>query len=112
MRRQIVPALLESALQRARQTGALSIRGCAIALGELVDITPEAFRIEWRNLARGTPAEHAVLTFRTLPAELQCMTCFHKYHPPGPAPACPACGGVGARVIHGEEYSLDSLQVD
>jgi hydrogenase nickel incorporation protein HypA/HybF len=112
MLRNPVQSMLESALQRARQTGALSIRACVVALGELVDITPEAFRLEWQNLARGTAAESTALTFTALPAELQCMTCFHKYRPQGPGPACPACGGLGAKVIHGEEYFLVSMELD
>jgi hydrogenase nickel incorporation protein HypA/HybF len=112
MSRSPVRSTLASALQRARQAGALSIRACAIALGELVDITPEAFRLEWQNLARHTPAEHAALTFRRVPAELQCMTCFQKYRPAGPHPACPECGGLGAKVLSGEACFIESLQID
>jgi len=116
MKNGLVHNVFESALRRARSerlpltSGA--IRACHIALGELVELTPEAFRAEWVSLARGTPAEHATLHFRRLPAELQCMVCFQKYHPAHAVPACPYCGSVGAKVLSGEECFVESIEAE
>jgi hydrogenase nickel insertion protein HypA len=112
MMKALVQATIESALRRANQTGAPSIRGCTIALGELVQVSQEAFRAEWRGLARGTPLEDAGLHIYLLPAEMQCMTCFRKYRPADPDPVCPQCGGLGAKVLSGEACYVESIELD
>jgi Zn finger protein HypA/HybF involved in hydrogenase expression len=43
---------------------------------------------------------------------LQCMTCFEKYHPTDGELICPKCHGVGAKIIAGEEFSLESIDVE
>jgi Zn finger protein HypA/HybF involved in hydrogenase expression len=40
------------------------------------------------------------------------MTCFHKYHPTDQELVCPQCGGVGAKIIAGEEFALESIDVE
>jgi Zn finger protein HypA/HybF involved in hydrogenase expression len=52
------------------------------------------------------------LHFRRIPAELQCMTCFEKYHPTDKELICPKCHGVGAKVIAGEEFRLESIDIE
>lgn len=110
MRNDLVRFILDTALSRAGPAGAGSIQSCRIGLGELSEITADEFRAEWQILAHGTPAEHASLEFRRIPAEMQCMACFEKYHPDSPAPACPQCGSVGAKILSGEECFLESIQ--
>ena len=108
----LVQSTIVTALRRAQETGASSIRGVHVALGELVEVETDDFRAEWQRLTAGTPAEHAILHIRRSEGELQCMVCFQKYRPATPAPLCPYCGSVGAKVMRGEECTLESIDVD
>lgn len=102
--------VLEQAVRRARASGNQRVTEVRALVGELVPIEEERFRAEWTSMARGTPLANAALHIRRARAEFQCMACFTKYHPSGPEPACPNCGSVGAKVLSGEEFSVEEIR--
>ena len=81
-----------------------------IALGEISELDRGSIQTHWNDLSKGTPAEHAQLHFRLIPAEVQCMACFQKYHPANKIISCPYCGSVGAKILTGEECYLESIE--
>lgn len=107
--RSLIQSILDIALQRA---GGRRITDVHLAVGQLFPIADEAVRLYWDTLAKGTLAEGARLHFKHLPAELQCMACFEKYHPKGEEVRCPKCGSVGAKVLAGEEFRLEAVEVE
>jgi len=76
-----------------------------LAVGELIPFSDEVIHALWResSLAR------SMLIIRRAPAVHQCMLCFEKYHPLNKETSCPYCGGVGAKVLVGEEFRLMSV---
>ena len=66
------------------------------------------------NLTHGadTIAEQATLHFRRVPAELQCNTCSARYQPTDEELICPNCHGIGATIVSGEEFFLESIDVE
>ncbi len=107
----VTQSILKIALQRAQEVHAKRIEGIHIVMGELSTNVDNSIQFYWDIIAKGTPAEGARLHFRRVPAELQCMTCFQKYHPTGEL-VCPRCGSVGAKIIAGEEFFVESIDVD
>ena len=103
----IVRALLNSVLARITSK---QIDGIYLALGELSELDHADLRAQWTDLTKGTPLEHAPLHVRLIPAEVQCMACFQKYHPVDKRIHCPSCGSFGAKILKGEEFSLDSIE--
>lgn len=81
-------------------------------MGELSSMVDDSIQFYWEVIAKDTIAERAVLNFRRVPAELQCMACFEKYHPAEKELICPQCGGVGAKIVAGEEFALESIDVE
>ena len=81
-----------------------------IAVGELIFHTEELITREWFRLVKDTALAQAVLFIRIIPAEQQCMVCFQKYHPLEKETSCPQCGSVGAKIIAGEEFYLESVE--
>jgi hydrogenase nickel incorporation protein HypA/HybF len=109
----IQPPAFESILNNVLQhVGGGHIKGIHLIVGELVDMTDESIRASWNHMTKGTPAEGAILHIRRVPAELQCMACFQKYHPNSAEFSCPRCGSVGAKVITGEEFSIETIDRD
>jgi hydrogenase nickel incorporation protein HypA/HybF len=108
----VAQSILEIALKHAAQAGAQRISNLYIVMGELSSMVDDSIQFYWDMIARDSIAEGAVLHFRRVPAELQCMTCFEKYHPVDGQLVCPQCGGVGARILAGEEFSLEAIDVE
>ena len=94
------------------QAGNAKIRTIYLALGEIAELDPSLIQQHWRELSKDTPAEQARLHFRLIQAEVQCMACFGKYHPVAGKIHCPNCGSYGAKVLSGEEFILESIELE
>jgi hydrogenase nickel incorporation protein HypA/HybF len=81
-----------------------------IVVGELTQFSEEEIRRQWSALVCNSPLEGSVLNVRIIYAEQQCMACFYKYSPQNRETSCPQCGGVGVKIIAGEEFHLESIK--
>jgi hydrogenase nickel incorporation protein HypA/HybF len=106
----LIRSILDQAVARAREIGAARIERVHVAIGEIAELDPALIQSLWNNVSRGTAAEQAQLQFRPIEAELQCMSCFERYHPTGGAIHCPHCGSFGAKILAGEEFYLESIE--
>jgi hydrogenase nickel incorporation protein HypA/HybF len=106
-----IQSVLAKALRMARESNQ-RVRSLQLALGEISEIDPVSIQEQWDELSKGTLAERAGLHFRSIKAEVQCMACFMKYHPLGGKIHCPYCGSYGAKVLSGEEFFLESIELD
>jgi hydrogenase nickel incorporation protein HypA/HybF len=108
----VTQSILNIALRHAQLAQAKRISAIHIVLGELSTNVDDSIQFYWDLIAKGTIAEGATLHFRRVPAELQCMACFTKYTPGGGELVCPTCGSVGAKIISGEQSSVESIDVE
>lgn len=108
----VTQSILEIALRHGNEANAKRIADIHIVMGELSTMVDDSIQFYWDMIAEGTIAQGAKLHFRRVPAELQCMACFTKYHPKEMELICPNCGSVGVKIIAGEEFSLEALDVE
>ncbi len=108
----VTQSVLEIALRHAQKSNAKRITDIHIVMGELSTMVDDSIQFYWDMIAEGTIAQGAKLRFRRVPAELQCMACFTKYHPKEKELRCPNCDSVGAKIIAGEECSLEAIDVE
>ena len=108
----ITESLLKIAVEHAEKANAQRVTDLHIVIGDLASMVDDSIQFYWEIIARGTIAEQATLHFRRVPAELQCQTCSTKYHPSDRELACPNCNGVDTRIIAGEEFALESIDVE
>jgi hydrogenase nickel incorporation protein HypA/HybF len=88
------------------------VRDVNLVLGEIADLNDAIIQQHWNDLSKGTLAEQARLHFRFIKAEVQCMACFQKYHPLNKEIHCPYCGSYGAKILSGEEFRLETIELD
>lgn len=105
-------AILEKALEQAAQAKAARIVGLHIVVGEISSYVDESVQFYWDEISKGTAAEGAQLHFRHVTAEFQCMACFTKYQPAEGEILCPNCGSSGAKILAGEEFYMEALDVE
>ena len=108
----VTQAILKIALKHSNEANAKRIENIHIVMGELSTNLDDSVQFYWDIIAKDTLAEGAKLHFRRVPAELQCMACFEKYHPDGDELLCPMCGSVGAKIIAGEEFYVEAIDID
>jgi len=110
--RNITQTFIDKANHQAYATHSKRVITINLALGEISELDPTSLQIHWKELSKGTPAEHAQLHFRLIPAEVQCMACFQKYQPVNKKISCPYCGSVGAKILTGEECYFESIETE
>ena len=105
-------AILDHAVEKAREQNATRITDVHIAVGEMSTYVDDSVQFYWDEITKGTLAENSRLHFRHIDAELQCMTCSTKYRPVEGEIVCPKCGSMGARIWSGEEFYMEALDIE
>jgi len=104
--------ILEIALRHAEQAGASRITRLNLVIGDFSSIVDDSVRFYWDIISRGTIAEGAELCFERVPATLRCLSCQMTFSPNGQEFACPDCGSYQVMVIDGDQFYLDSIEVE
>ena len=108
----VTESLLKIALEHAANANAKRITDLHIVIGELASMVDDSIQFYWDIIAKDTIAEQAKLHFHRVSAQLQCIACGEKYRPTDRELACPTCNGVNTRIIAGEEFRLESMDVE
>jgi hydrogenase nickel incorporation protein HypA/HybF len=108
----VTESLLKIAIEHAEKANAKRVINLHIVIGELASMVDDSIQFYWDIIAKDTIAEQATLHFHRVPAQLQCDTCGEKYHPTDRELACPKCNGVNTKIIAGEEFRLESIDVE
>jgi hydrogenase nickel incorporation protein HypA/HybF len=109
---QATQSILTKVLLKARQANAKRVKAVHLAIGEIAELDKISIQQHWDELRKGTLAEQAQLHFRLITAKVQCMACFSEYQPIGGKIHCPHCGSYGAKILSGEEFYLESVELD
>lgn len=105
----VTQSILDLALQHA---GGRRVTDIHLVIGELSKFVDDSIQFYWEIIARDTPAQGAQLHFRRVSAQFQCTACLETYPPDGHEFSCPHCGSARVRIIAGEEFSLEAIDVE
>ena len=108
----VTQSILKIALRHAEQAGAARITEVNLVIGELASIVDDSVQFYWDMISEGTIAHGAVLTFTRIPAALRCQECGHEFPLNHHDYACPSCGSRKVIVVGGEEFYMESIDVD
>ena len=108
----ITESILEIALKHADKANARRITDIYLVIGQLSSIVDDSVQFYWDLIAEGTIAEGAKLHFERKPTEILCLECGLRYNPPSGQMACPDCDSINIRIVSGEEFFLEAIDVD
>jgi hydrogenase nickel incorporation protein HypA/HybF len=108
----ITEGLLNLALKHANQAGAKRITQLNLVIGQLASVVDDSIQFYWDIISKDTIAEGAKLEFRRVPAVLHCWNCEAEFSPNGRDYLCPQCGSARVKVIAGDDFLLESIDVD
>jgi len=108
----VTQSILKIALQHAEKANANRVTDLNIVMGELSKMVDDSIQFYWDIIAKDTIAEKATLHFRRVPTEFQCLSCSEKYNPDDEEFICPKCGSARVKIVAGEEFLLESIDVE
>ena len=108
----VTESLLEIAIRHAQAQNARRITDLYLVLGQWSSIVDDSVQFYWDIISEGTIAKGATLHFRRVPVVLACQDCGKEYQPSSEEFACPQCGGSHAKIMAGEEFHLEAIDVE
>ena len=104
--------ILNIAVQHATQANAVHVTSLYLVIGQLSSIVDDSVQFYWDMISAGTVCEGAQLHFERRPIVLKCLDCDRTYTLNGELTDCPNCHGGRIKVVSGEEFYLDSIEVE
>ena len=108
----ITESLLEITLRHASNANANKITDLYLVIGQLSSIVDDSVQFYWDIIAKDTPAEGAILHFKRTPTEILCLDCSQQYKPADNNMACPNCESISVKIITGEEFFLEAINIE
>ena len=108
----VTQSILDLALQHATDESANKITNIYLVIGDFSSIVDESVQFYWNIISKGTIAESAKLHFQRVKPKLVCLDCNYTYTPTGEDLSCPECGGIHVKIIEGNEFFLQAIDIE
>lgn len=108
----VTESILEISLRHAKEANAKRITNLYLVIGQLASIIDDLVQFYWDIVSKETIASGSVLHFRRLPATLACLECSHQFQPGGDGFSCPNCFSSHVKVISGDEFYMEAIDVE
>jgi len=95
-----------------RHAGGRRVVHIQLRLGELRQVVPESLAFYFEHVARGTLCEGAVLEYETVAAAIGCGECSAGWTLDDAGFRCPRCGTGNVAVEQGNEFEVESIEVE
>ena len=102
-------AVLNTVVKHAdeRRVSLVSLR-----VGRLRQVVPDTLEFYFEFVARDTVCEGARLELEIVEASLRCNACRREWEIEIPAFRCPTCGGADVHVASGNEFEVESIEIE
>jgi hydrogenase nickel incorporation protein HypA/HybF len=104
--------ILDIAIRHADRAEANRISDLYLVIGDLSSIIDDSVQFYWDILTKNTIAEESRLHFKRIHTVLECKNCEQEYQPNGKDLVCPTCGGIQINIISGNEFYLESINIE
>ncbi len=101
--------ILDIALKNA---GSRKVKQINLVIGQYSSMVDDSVQFYWDLISKNTQAEEAILNFERIRGEMTCQICRHVFYPNDQAFECPVCGSPSVRISKGEEFRVESIDVE
>jgi hydrogenase nickel incorporation protein HypA/HybF len=108
----VTQSILEIALRHAEKQKAKRITDLFVVMGEWSSTVDDSIQFYWDMISDGTIAKGATLHFTRTPVAIICLDCGLTYTPNSRELLCPACASLRIKVKTGEEFYLESIEIE
>jgi hydrogenase nickel incorporation protein HypA/HybF len=105
-------AVFDAILEGAAKHDAKRITKVTFAIGELSGVDGDHVIEHLQELAPGTLLEGAKYELVHTTVEFECGKCGERFGADAEAAGCPKCGSVRMKVIRGQEFSVESVDIE
>ena len=108
----VTQEILKIALRQAVQARARRVTGLNLVIGQLSNVSSESIQFCWEAVSQGTACDGARLHFESVPARLTCLECGWSDIFVDRWVDCQYCGAKRIQITGGDEFRLESIQIE
>jgi hydrogenase nickel incorporation protein HypA/HybF len=104
--------IIRIAKEEAEKHNAVKVKEIRIKVGELSGLIPECIQFYFDIASEGTIAEGAVIKIEKIRISTRCNDCGFEEVLPSRRFNCSKCESFNIKIIGGNEFLIDSLEVE
>lgn len=108
----ITESLLKTACEYAEKNKAHRVIRLNLVIGALSGVVDESVQFYWDIVSENTICENSCLRFEKRITIFHCESCNKDFDLEGELIPCPFCGSINLRIISGNEFLLDSIEIE
>ena len=108
----VTESILNIATTHARKADGKKVTDIYLVVGRLSSIVDDSVQFYWDIISQDTMCAGAKLHFERVPAKLVCLDCGSTYLLEDELTPCPQCQSARVKVISGEEFRVDSIEIN
>ena len=108
----ITQEILRIAEETGKQNKASRITKISLVVGELSGFIGDSITLYFDILSKGTLAEGAEISIRTIKPQLQCTQCGKFFERKRHHFECPDCGSPGKPTDIGKEFYVENIEIE
>jgi hydrogenase nickel incorporation protein HypA/HybF len=108
----ITQQILDIAVNKAGEAGAASVKRINLVIGDMSSVLDDCVQFYFDFLSKESIAQGAQLSFERIPIKVLCRGCGHSFNPQGETWRCPQCQEWNVEVMAGNEFYLESIEVE
>jgi len=102
--------VIEEELEKREEKG--TVRKINLRIGQLSCVEPEALLFSFEFCSKETQCENAVLNIEKVPLACECQNCGKNFLPKEAVFVCPDCKSCRIKILSGEEFYIDSFEIE
>lgn len=102
--------VIEEELEKSKEKGV--VRKINLRVGKLSSVEPEALLFSFGFCSKKTQCEKAELVIEKVPLTCKCQNCSKEFSPNEAIFICPDCGSSRIMILSGEEFYIDSFEIE
>ncbi len=108
----VTESILAISEKHAREANAEKVVGINLVIGRLASIVDDSIQFYWDIISKESICFGAILHFERKPGLLHCNACSSDYTIDSMLQPCPNCGSPDIKVVSGEEFYVDSIEIE
>ncbi len=104
--------ILKIALNHALENQAAKVTDVYVVIGQLSSIVDDSVQFYWDFLTENTLCAGSKLHFKRIEASFLCKSCGDTFLLDNRLSPCPKCGSLLLQIQSGEEFYLDSIEIE
>lgn len=108
----VTQQILDIALAQAEAAAGTRITRINLVIGDMSSIIDDCVQFYFDFLSQDSIAGGATLSFKRIPLQVRCRHCQLSFTPDGASWSCPQCRQWDVEIVAGNEFYLESIEVE